>query len=274
MSNATIYHNPTYGTSRNTLAMIRNAAWSPTSSNTCPARHRRHFFSRAGRRCHAEVPPPRVDKLYSRSIQPREQRRRGISRMCYRYDLHQNANHPIYHQLILKMPKATTGLDDDLFALVGQAGSSNCFECGTGARRLGRRSRGWQAFAFGRADEVILEGIRIAGDFEGRSIKMRHMNGHISPETYIRSIRRQLVQSAQHDICRGPLRFKEGHIYCHFAVPAEPADGEAPGKTVDLTPYGHNPTLSEWLASAGHVQMRTKMHVTHYLRVSGPDVRT
>ncbi len=178
----------------------------------------------------------------------------------------------IYHQLALRFGKDITGTPEDLYAIVTQIGSSNCYEMGNGPGVCGRRSRHWQALALGTAGEVLQEAIRISGSCEGGSLKMRHARGDVTPEQYITSARNMLKRAANHDVTRGPVPFKEGHIRCHFCVPVDDGLG-VPRKTSQSIYPSDGPALQTWLASVEFARWRSTVHPSYLLHVSGPEIR-
>lgn len=176
----------------------------------------------------------------------------------------------IYHQLGLLFPKESTGRREDLFAIVAQAGASNCYEIRRDTGGNGRRSREWTVLALGSELQVMQQSIRIAGGFEGGGLKMRHMGGDIRPEQYIRTAR-GLLQRAT-NIMRGALPYKDGFIMCHFTIPPRPDAGSNGARGQDV-PLHEQAPLKAWLGSADFEQMLTAMRPSALLAVSGPSIR-
>jgi hypothetical protein len=100
----------------------------------------------------------------------------------------------IYHETILRVPGAHAGSGEDLFIHLCHSGSSNCFEYGKNGRD-GRRSRGWDVYAFGTRKQVLAEGIRGAGHLEGGCLKLGSASKYSKPETYIRRVKRLLKEA-------------------------------------------------------------------------------
>ena len=92
-----------------------------------------------------------------------------------------------YRRQAFVLPAKQTGHHDDLFFLVEEAGSNNCYEL-----NCRRRSRSWACLAAGAQWECLGEVTRMAAACCGGSLCLY---GHRSttPETYIRAWRKALA---------------------------------------------------------------------------------
>jgi hypothetical protein len=102
----------------------------------------------------------------------------------------------IYHQTVMRMPKAVYGTPQDVYFWLWQIGSSNCYE--SDHKRpggVGRRARSWQLASFGTRQQVMRTAIYFAGDCEGGMLKLRSASTGCDPETLIRSVRRLLAEA-------------------------------------------------------------------------------
>lgn len=120
----------------------------------------------------------------------------------------------IYHKVGLKFPKQATGHREDLYAIVVQMGSSNCYESGKGPGGCGRRVRDWSALAFGTHDQVMKQVIYFASYCEGGSVTLRHRRGNVTMESFITGMRNTLKKAEGNDITLGGIPYKEGVIAC------------------------------------------------------------
>lgn len=120
----------------------------------------------------------------------------------------------IYHKVGLKFPKEATGHSEDLYAIVVQIGSNNCYEIGNGPGGCGRRARDWSALAFGTRDQVMKQVIYFASYCEGGSVKMRNGRGNTTMESFITAMRNTLKKAEGNDITLGGIPYKEGVIAC------------------------------------------------------------
>lgn len=172
----------------------------------------------------------------------------------------------IYHQIGLYFPNEVTQTGEDHFAIVGQLGSSNCYEAS------GRRVRGWQALSYGSAPEVIRSAIQMAADCEGGSVKLRTMSVTAKPEQYITSIRNLLRKAVDHDITRGSIPFKEGRISCHFTHRVKDPNSDV---EVATNTYLHeHDKLQALLRDPQFNLVRNIRQAYSFLKVSGPEVRS
>lgn len=176
----------------------------------------------------------------------------------------------IYHQLAVRFPKTFTGLDDDLYAIVAQMGSSNCFEMGSGRGGCGRRSRDWQALALGTASAVMRQSIEAAGSCEGGMLKVRHANGDVRPEQFITTARNLMKRADENDITLGPIRFKEGYVSVWFMEPDTKTLASRDARKVYLS---DQPAVREWLRSTAFAEHLQKLQPYSLLGVSGPEIR-
>lgn len=133
----------------------------------------------------------------------------------------------IYHKVGLRFPKEAIGHSEDLFAIVVQIGSNNCYEFGNGPSGCGRRARDWSALAFGTRDQVMKQIIYFASYCEGGSVKMRSGRGNVTMETFITGMRNTLKKAEGNDITTGGIPYKEGVIACVLRQRVkDPATGE------------------------------------------------
>lgn len=115
----------------------------------------------------------------------------------------------IYHMAPMVLPVALTGQAEDLILIAVQVGSSNCYEVRSDGRN-GRRSRSWEALHFGTREQVLAEGIAMAGSFEGGAVVLDRYRNSTVPEQYIRRVRRMLEKAAGY---KGPgMVFKDGYV--------------------------------------------------------------
>ncbi len=171
----------------------------------------------------------------------------------------------IYQQIGACFPSAYTGLSEDLFAIFAQAGASNCFECGSG-HRVGRRSRSWQANAFGTAAQVMRSTIQFAGGCEGGGLKLHTATGHVTPEQYIVKARNLLKAAKAHDITASPIAFKEGYVNGHFFQNA--------GAPEATQVYFHDqPAMQALFQKEDFWKQVESQYAFYYLKASGPEIR-
>lgn len=168
----------------------------------------------------------------------------------------------VYHQLAVRFPRAFIGLGEDLYAILAQAGSSNCYD------HTGRRSRSWQAIALGTASAVMRQSIDTAGSCEGGMLKVRHARGDVKPEQFITTARNLLKRAA--DITLGPVRFKEGYVTTWFTVPDDASGAPGAARKVYLT---EQPSVHAWLASPEFARHLDTAHPYQLVGVSGPEIR-
>lgn len=115
----------------------------------------------------------------------------------------------IYHMAPMVLPAALTGQAEDLILIAAQVGSSNCYEVRSDGRQ-GRRSRSWEALHFGSREQVLAQGIAMAGSFEGGSVVLDRYRNATLPEQYIRRVRRMLHEAGRN---KGPaMVFKDGYL--------------------------------------------------------------
>lgn len=133
----------------------------------------------------------------------------------------------IYEKLAIKLSAEQYGTNEDQYLIIEQAGASNCYEYGNGPDGCGRRSRNWQACAFGTAKEVMLQEIRSASYCAGDALKNKVMTNAFTPSSYIKKSRKLLTKAIDYTFGNS-IPFKDGHIYCHPAVE---------GKSVTIDDY-------------------------------------
>lgn len=173
----------------------------------------------------------------------------------------------IYHQIGVCFPKAYTGLTEDLFAIFAQAGASNCYEYGRTPGGCGRRSRSWQANAFGTAAQVMRSSIQFAGSCEGGMLKLGSASRGSTPEQYIVKARNLLKAARANDITASPVPFKEGHVNGHFFLNA--------GTPEETQVYFHDQAGMQALFQNEDFwkQVESK-YAFNYLKTSGPEIRS
>lgn len=172
----------------------------------------------------------------------------------------------IYHQVSVCFPKKYTGQQEDLFAIFAQAGESNCFEMGRGPGGCGRRSRSWQANAFGTAAQVMRSSIQFAGSCEGGMLKMRSARGDVTPEQYIVKARNLLKEAVKHDITFGPVPFKEGAVHGHFVLNKRTQE--------ETQVYFHDQAgMQALFKSEDFWKQVESSYAFNYLKASGPEIR-
>jgi hypothetical protein len=173
----------------------------------------------------------------------------------------------IYHQTAVRIPVELSGLTEDLFIHLAQAGSSNCFEMGKYGR-CGRRSRSWQVVAFGTAREVLTEGIKWAGSTEGGGLKLGSASAWATPEKYIRKVRSVLKEAAGTDI-RMPFYYQQQFVNVNVAIREPRVMGAEPEKTrFDIRhAEGFKAFMARYLKDAD-------THRAHdFFEVQGPELR-
>ena len=119
----------------------------------------------------------------------------------------------IYEKLALKLSATQYGTNEDQYLIIEQAGSSNCYEYGNGSGGCGRRSRSWQARAFGTAKEVMLQEVRGAANCAGDGIKNRVMTNAFTPSSYIKKSRKLLTKAINYTV-GDSFWYKDGSINC------------------------------------------------------------
>ena len=94
-----------------------------------------------------------------------------------------------YRRQAFRLSAAQTGHYDDLFFLVEECGSNNCYENGNR-----RRARSWACLAAGAEYECLAEATRCAASCCGGSLRL-YGRRHITPEAYIRAWRNAIAQA-------------------------------------------------------------------------------
>jgi hypothetical protein len=174
----------------------------------------------------------------------------------------------IYHSVGMLLPPALTGFSQDLFLIAAQIGESNCYEYAPGGGN-GRRSRSWEALHFGTEHDVIADAIRLAGGFEGGTLKLdRYRGGDVRPETYISRARRILASARDHDLSRGSIRFKDGHVYAVPEIRKPRGNGGFDRKTIG---WDNRDVVREFIAATVGDPARGRAY--NFFRVSGPELR-
>ncbi len=172
----------------------------------------------------------------------------------------------IYHQVGVCFPKKYTGQQEDLFAIFAQAGASNCFEMGNGPNGCGRRSRSWQANAFGTAAQVMRSSIQFAGSCEGGMLKFRSARGDVTPEQYILKARNLLKAAVANDITASPIPFKESYVNGNFV--------QRPGTPEETKVYFHDQAgMQALFKSEDFWKQVESSYAFNYLKASGPEIR-
>jgi hypothetical protein len=168
----------------------------------------------------------------------------------------------IYHRIGLCFPADMTGHGEDVFAIVGQVGSSNCYESS------GRRARSWSALHFGTHAQVMRDVIDWAAAFEGGMVVMRTMSDRTLPEGYISSSRAVLKKAKDHNMMHGAIPYKGQSLGCHFVtwVP-DPATGKPREQSIGTHETDRVRALMADPAFWRRVEERQAFE---YLSVSGP----
>lgn len=172
----------------------------------------------------------------------------------------------IYHQLGVVFPREATGQAEDLFAIVGQVGPSNCYEYS------GRRTRSWQGDHFGTEAMVVKQAIEIASYCEGGSIKLRHMGATMTPEQYIARIRALLKKARTNNITLGAVPFKDGVISCYFEDRlADPS--VCPVNALVRHEATDHQALKVLFGAPAFWESIETQYAHQYLKVRGPELR-
>lgn len=177
-----------------------------------------------------------------------------------------------YHKVGLKFPKEATGHTEDLYAIVVQMGSNNCYEFGNGPGGCGRRARDWSALAFGTRDQVIKQVIYFASYCEGGTVKMRNGRGNTTMESFITSMRNTLKKAEGNDITLGGIQYKEGVISCvlrHRLL--DPATGKEQEHNIGLNETDR--VLALLRDPAYTAQLDSGNPAWPALKVWGPEIR-
>lgn len=173
----------------------------------------------------------------------------------------------IYHQVAVRIPVAHTGLQEDLFVLMQQIGSSNCYEIGRNGRN-GRRARAWTAVSFGTGKQILSDGIQTAGHTEGGMLKMGSATDYATPERYIRKVRSLLSDAMSTDVRNG-FRYQGHPVRLSLAYREPEVDGRRSKTHYELN---HPPSFAEfwarYLAENGHTK-----RAWNFFEVSGPEMR-
>lgn len=179
----------------------------------------------------------------------------------------------IYHKVGLKFPKEATGHSEDLYAIVVQIGSNNCYETGNGPGGCGRRAREWSALAFGTRSQVLKQVIHFASYCEGGSVTMRHGKGNVTMESFITGMRSTLKKAEGNDITRGGILYKEGVIACVLRERwTNPASGKEEDRNIGLNETERVSALLRDKAFAAHLD--SGQPAWSALKVWGPAIRT
>lgn len=177
----------------------------------------------------------------------------------------------IYHKVGLKLPKEATGHTEDLYAIVVQMGSNNCYEINPRGG-CGRRSRSWSAMAFGTRDQVMKQVIYFASYCEGGSLKMRHGRGGLTMESFITGMRHTLKQAEGNDITLGGMQYKDGVISCVLRQrTVDPATGREDEQHIAL--HETDRVLALLRDPAYAAQLDSGHPAWPALKVWGPEIR-
>ncbi|MES2027114.1 MAG: hypothetical protein V4448_16305 [Pseudomonadota bacterium] len=172
-----------------------------------------------------------------------------------------------YHETIVRIPASHGLTAEDLFLHLSQCGSNNCYEYGRNGGP-GRRSRSWQANAFGTEKQVLSLGIKLAGDTEGGMLKIGGATRWVKAESYIRRVRNLLKDAKSTNALLG-------HTYAGQRVgfSAFYRDYSTDAKSDDV-PYDYrDPTaFREFHGRYNACEGFNKM-AFHYFKVYGPEMR-
>ncbi len=172
----------------------------------------------------------------------------------------------IYHESIVRIPASHGQTEEDLYLHMSQSGSSNCFEFGKNGND-GRRSRSWQADAFGTEKQVLAASIRTSGYIEGHSLRIGGFSRKSTPEAYIRRVRNLLAKAKQTNVLQGhsyageSLRFST--YFKNYAV-------EKPEReSYDFTsPEAFREFYQRYVSTEG-----SKLRADRFFDVYGPEMR-
>lgn len=171
----------------------------------------------------------------------------------------------IYHQIAVRIPADHAGSTEDLFVIMSQSGSSNCYEQGRG----GRRSRQWTAQSFGTMKEVLEEGIRIAGHTEGGMLQMGSASTGATPEKFIRKVRSLLSEAITTDVRRADLLYKGQRVALSIAYREPEVEGRS-----NTTPYNiQDPVSFSAFWQRYQAENGGSQRAWRFFEVSGPELR-
>jgi hypothetical protein len=178
------------------------------------------------------------------------------------------------------MAAAQVGHCDDLYFLIEEAGSNNCYELNNR-----RRSRSWECLAAGGRSDCLAEVTRCAASCCGGSLVLYGRRRHTQPETYIRAWRRAIASAVPFQDAR-----RMGFSLQLFTrlTAAEAADGRKYAFDLlskqTLVPVGqytdpyHGTTAMEWRFNASvpeqiNLWLETKANGRgwHSVEADGPD---
>jgi hypothetical protein len=173
----------------------------------------------------------------------------------------------IYHDTIVRIPAIHANTKEDMFLHMWQIGSSNCYEIGSNGRD-GRRSRSWEAAAFGTEQQVLIRGIQIGGGVEGGCLKVGGFSRSSSPESYIRRVRNLLRKAKETNALLG-CSFKGDSLGFSAFVREKTSDD----KEIEIPynfrePESFTAFVERFNAERGFEQMAHR-----YFRVYGPEMR-
>lgn len=115
-----------------------------------------------------------------------------------------------YQMACFKLGAELLGTAEDRFVVACEGGSNNLTERGPHGRE--RRVREWYVAMLGTRHQVLRQAVKSAAACEGRSLRLG--SRAVSPEDYIRTIRRQL---------RSPRGDFERHVTLSARVPEQHA---------------------------------------------------
>lgn len=95
-----------------------------------------------------------------------------------------------YQSACFLIPDGFRGVKGTRFLIASEGGSNNLTQRTPGGQE--RRVREWYVSMVGRRDDVLRQAVRIAGDCEGMSLRLKGRT--ITPEAYIRRTRRLLAK--------------------------------------------------------------------------------
>ncbi len=173
-----------------------------------------------------------------------------------------------YHQISVRIPASHAGAAEDLYLQMAQAGSSNCFEMSNHGGP-GRRSRSWQAVAFGTAKEVLTTGIQIAGHTAGGMVRMGTKANVVTPETWIRKVRKLLSEAAKTDLSTFGVSINGIPVKPEIVWRTGSEEQTVDSSTYDIqSPGGFKAFYARYLAENG-----SKLYAHSFFKVRGPELR-
>lgn len=107
--------------------------------------------------------------------------------------------------------------------------------------------------------------IRLAGAFDGGMIKLDHANGDVTPEFYMGRGKRVLKKAPKHDLSKGPVFFKEGHVFPRFI------ERKPDGSRGDEISWDDRDAVASFVVRQRAEVCKYSAH--RYFRVRGPELR-